>query len=175
MKKYIWVLVLSILLVGCRSLSNVPTAKVEELLNKYQTLDEQIVNELNASLIDTNYTDEQKEKYKDIMKKQYNNLTYQIKEYKIDGNKATVTATITVKDFYRVLKDADVYYEANREEFLENGNYISKFNDYRLELLEKAKEKVSYTIDFELTKENEWKVNTLSNEIIDKISGVYAY
>lgn len=176
MKKYIWILLLSFLLVGCRSLSNIPTAKVEELLNKYQTLDKVVVADLNNSLIDSTYTEEQKERYKDIMKKQYNNLTYQVKDNEIDGDKATVTTTITVKDFYRVLKEANIYFSENMEEFLSNGNYTAKFNDYKLDLLEKAKEKVSYTIDFELTKiNNEWTVDDLSDEILDKLSGIYAY
>ena len=41
MKKIVSLFIFLLLLVGC-SLSNSPTSKVEELLNKYQTLDSDI-------------------------------------------------------------------------------------------------------------------------------------
>ena len=176
MKKYIWVMFISLFAVGCASLSNIPVAQVEKLLNDYQILDEKIVNDLNESLKNTTYTEEQKERYKDIMKNQYKNMTYQIKDDEINGDKATVTAMISVKDYYRALKEANIYFEEHQDEFLEDGSYTIKFNDYKLDKLEEVKEKVTYTIDFELTKENgKWKVDELSSEILEKLSGVYAY
>ena len=66
-------------------------------------------------------------------------------------------------------------YQSVVEEFEENGEYSeSKYNDYRLEQLKNAKEKVKYTVDFTLTKvDGQWIVDDLSNEIRDKINGMY--
>ena len=50
------------------------------------------------------------------------------------------------------------------------------FTDYKLEQLDKVNDTVDYTIDFTLTKvDNEWVVNELTNEQLEKIHGVYEY
>ena len=71
--------------------------------------------------------------------------------------------------------DIKNYLKEFPEEFEENGEYSeSKYNDYRLEQLKNAKEKVKYTVDFTLTKvDGQWIVDDLSNEIRDKINGIY--
>ncbi|MBR1377436.1 MAG: hypothetical protein IJ565_06480 [Bacilli bacterium] len=177
MKKFIWSFIfVALFLVGCTNLNNTPINKVEDLFNNYQTLDESIINDLNKSLENTTYTESQKEKYKDIMKNQYKSLTYQIKDDEINGDIATVTVAVTVKDYYKILKEANIYFESHKEEFLENGSYTIKFNDYKLDKLKDAKDKVTYTIDFHLTKVNDkWMIDELSDETLDKISGIYAY
>ena len=48
--------------------------------------------------------------------------------------------------------------------------------DYRLEQLMNVSDKVKYTIDFTLTKrDNEWKLNELSETDREKINGTYLY
>ena len=94
MKKLL--VILSIfLLVGCE-LNNTPTKKIEQFLSNYQILHKDVISDLEGVINKTNYTGEQKEKYKELMKKQYKSLIYEIKEETIDGNKAYVTVQIEV-------------------------------------------------------------------------------
>lgn len=175
MKKVVLlILVSAFLLTGCMNLNNKPINVVEDLLYKYQTLDDDVTRELNESLANTDYTDNQKEEYLKIMKKQYGSLTYQIKDDIIDGGKATVICEITVLDYYKALKDANDYYVNHLDEFRDD-NY-TKFLSYKLEKLSSVKDKIVYTINFSLTmNDNKWQLDKLSNEVLDKISGVYAY
>ena len=170
------VLLLSLFLIGCE-LSNTPTKKTEEFLKKYQVLDSAVVTDLDDVVNeDTTLNENQKIMYKDIMKKHYQNLSYQIKDEIVDGNEAVVVVEISVTDFKKVLEETNNYLNNNKEEFDdENGNYsIVKFNDYKLNKLKEAKDKIVYTIEIKLTKENDnWKVNNLSQTDYDKINGVY--
>lgn len=179
MKKIIYIFIALFFVVGCSDLSNTPTKKTEEFLKKYQTLDNNVITDLNAVVNDEiTFSSEQKEKYKDIMKKHYQNLTYEIKEDVINGNEAIVTVEIEVTDLKKVLEDANAYLKEHPEEFNDDfGNYsLTKYTDYKLEKLKEAKEKVKYTINITLTKTNdEWRVNTASEEIMDKINGIYNY
>ena len=135
------------------SLGNTPTSAVERLLSKYNTNDEEIVVELDDYINDSDLTDEQSKKYKDIYLKQFKDMKYEIKDEKIDGDTATVTAQITVYDYYTAEKEANTYLTENPDN-----------------------KTVDYTIDFVLTKvDNKWEVNDLNNEQLEKIHGVYEY
>ena len=170
---------LCILLCGCNDLSNTPTKKTEEFLKKYQSLDSSVLTDLDNVLNeDTTLNESQKIMYKDIMKKHYQNLSYEIKNETIDGDEAIVTVEISVTDFKKVLDEANNYMNNNMEEFYdENGNYsISKFNDYKLNKLKDAKDKVRYTLEISLSKVNdEWQVNTQNQITYDKINGIFNY
>ncbi len=176
MKRLVYILFL-FLLVGCNDLSNTPTKKTEEFLKKYQTLDESVINDLENVVNESDLNDEQKAIYIDIMKKQYQNLSYEIKDETLDGDEAITAVEISVIDFKKVLDEANDYLKNNEEEFYDNGEYsIVKFNDYKLSKLKEAKDKVRYTIEIKLTKINDkWTVDNLSNETYDKINGVYNY
>ena len=65
MKKIILFIIISFFVLGCDNLMNTPTKKVEEFFNKYQTIDNKVVEQLDYT-IDNDYelTTEQKEKYK---------------------------------------------------------------------------------------------------------------
>ena len=170
---------LCILLCGCNDLSNTPTKKTEEFLKKYQSLDSSVLTDLDNVLNeDTTLNENQKVMYEDIMKKHYQNLSYEIKNETIDGDEAIVTVEISVTDFKKVLDEANNYMNNNMEEFYdENGNYsISKFNDYKLNKLKDAKDKVRYTLEISLSKVNdEWQVNTQNQITYDKINGIFNY
>ena len=82
-------------------------------------------------------------------------------------------------DKFKLLDRYLVYYKNNN---YKNGivilghsgmGYGTYFN--RLDELEKAKDKVKYTIDFEVKKDKNgnWKLSSLSNEAIKKIQGMY--
>ena len=179
MKKLIYILLSLVLITGCTDLSNTPTKKTEEFLKKYQTLDSNVMTDLNKVVEEeVTFSRAQKEKYKTIMKKHYQNITYEIKEDEINGDDAKVTAEIEVTDFRKVINETNTYLQEHTEEFLDElGNYNnSKYNDYRLESLSNAKDKVKYTIDIYLTKvDGKWKVNTPSQDVLDKINGIYNY
>lgn len=165
MKKVLSLFVL-LFLFGC-ALNNSPTSKVEELLNKYQMLDEDIRNEINTITDKENLTDNQKERYKKIIESQYKNLSYEIKDEKIDGDKATVTVQIKVKDYKKVIKELD-------EEYKGSEYTLEEYNDSKLDKLEGAKDTVIYTLELNVYKSgDEWKVDSLSNIDKKKLQGMY--
>ena len=125
MKKIIALLSI-LLLVGCGDLSNTPTKQTEAFFKKYQTLDNAVLSDLNDVLAnDTTLTDSQKEEYRDIMKKHYQNLTYEVKEAIENGDEATVKTEIVVTDFNKALDEANSYLLEHPEEFNDEfGNYI---------------------------------------------------
>lgn len=175
MKKVLWLFVF--ILVGCADLSNTPNKRVEEFLRKYQALDSDVLSDLDKTISnDGTLTPSQTSEYRDIMKGHYQKLIYEIKEDKIDGDSAQVTVEITVDDLRSVLKDAEVYMNEHITEFYdENGNYsVEKYNDYRLKKLKEAKEKVQYTIYFNLSKvDKKWQLDNLDQITYDKINGIY--
>ena len=90
-------LVFFLFLTAC-SLGNTPTSKVESMLYKYQTLDNDIKKDIDATLNTTDLNEEQYKKYKKLLEKQYQNLTYDVKEESIDNDVATITVEIKVLD-----------------------------------------------------------------------------
>lgn len=179
MKKILTLFTILLLLTGCNKLDNTPTKQVESFFNKYQTLDKEVLNDLDsATALEINFNTEQRDKYKSIMKRHYQNLSYEIKDSKENADKATVTVEIEVTDYSKTLSATNIYLNANRDEFLdEQGNYDNtKFNDYRLNELSKTKDKVKYTLDLTLTKKDDkWVLDDIDEEIEDKIHGVYVY
>lgn len=168
---------LLLLITTACSLGNTPTSAVEKLLSKYNNQDEEIVVELDDYINDNNLTDEQSKKYKNIYLKQFKDMKYEIKDEKIDGDSATVTAQITVYDYYTVDKEANDYLVKNPDKFKKDDKYDEVlFTNYKLEKLENTDKKVDYTIEFQLTKvDNKWQIKDLTNEQLEKIHGVYEY
>ena len=175
--KVFFVTMLMLILTTACSLGSTPTSAVERLFASYNNNDEEIMVELDDYINTSNLTDEQNDKYKEIYLKQFRDLKYEIKEEVIDGDTATVTTQITVYDYYKTENDANNYLTTNSDEFMTDGVYDeSKFTDYKLKELDKVNETVDYTIDFTLTKvDNEWVINELTNEQLEKIHGVYEY
>ena len=110
-------------------------------------------------------------------KEHYKNLVYDIKDEEVNGNSAVVTVEIEVTDYSRALASINEYIKEHRDEFYDNDNLDEeKYMDYRLEQLSKAKEKVKYTLDINLTKVNDkWQMNELTSTDEDKILGIYEY
>lgn len=168
MKKIISLFIFLLLLVGC-SLSNSPTSKVEELLGKYQMLDNDIQSGISDILKEENLNDTQKDRYQKIIEKQYKNLTYQVKDERVDGDTAIITTEIEVTDFKKIVNEVNAQYQGS------NDYTVEEYNNTKLDKLEKAKDKVTYTIEFEVKKDKNgnWKLSSLSNETIKKIQGMY--
>lgn len=162
--------ILLFLLTGCTNeLANTPIKKVEQFFLKYQSLDNDVLKQLdNVVDNDLTLTKKQKEKYKEIMKNHYRTLKYDIKDEVIDGDNATVTVQIEVTDYSKKLK------ELNKEK--NKFKTEEEFNDYRLNRLQNLDERVKYTIDLTLTKiDNIWTLDHISDDIKDKIEGIYTY
>ena len=113
------------------------------------------------------------------MEKQYQNLSYKIKNEEINDDTATVEVEIEVYDYNKIISESEDYLTNNQEEFLrEDGEItdISKFNDYKLDQLEKAKDKVTYTLNLTLSVvDDKWMLDNLTDTEISKIHGLYAY
>lgn len=179
MKKILLFLGAFIFMVGCNNLMNTPTKKVEEFLNKYQTMDSEVMNQLNYTL-DENYTltENQKEDYKTVMKKQYKDLIYTIKEETVDGDTSTVKVEIEVYDYSKAIEIADNYLINNQNEFInEDGSVNSeKFMDYKIDEIEKQTDRVKYTLELTLTKQDDtWKMDDITEIDRQKIHGIYSY
>ena len=147
MKKIVSLFIFLLLLVGC-SLSNSPTSKVEELLNKYQTLDSDIKSGIDDVLKEENLNTSQKERYRKVIENKYRNLAYEVKDERIDGDTATITVEIEVIDYKKQVNDTNNYYQGKTDYTVED------YNNTKLDKLEKAKDKVKYTIDFEVKKDS---------------------
>ena len=101
-----------------------------------------------------------------IFPKQYKNLSYEVKEELVDGDNATVMVEIEVIDYKRAVNDLLFDNAVQTKE---------QYDDEKLNRLENAKDKVTYTLEIGLTKDQDgmWKLNALSNEDIKKIQGMY--
>lgn len=176
MKKILMVIIAMFLLVGC--MDNKASDAVENYLNQYRNLNDSVIADLNELTDEQLLSDEQKDTYKKIMKKQYQDLTYEIVDEEYNGDKATVTAEITVYDLYKVQQDADTYMNSNMKEFYDDNDVYdnSLFLDYKLGKMQDNTETVSYTLTFDVVKEdNEWIVVQPSEETLEKIHGIYNY
>ena len=160
------IITLLTILVGC-SLSNTPTSKVEELFSKYQRLDTDISDEIDTLLSTETLTNDQKDRYIKLIENQYRNLTYEIKDEKIDGDIAVVTTQIEVLDYRKAIS------ELNTE--VGNDYDILEYNNKKLDKLEEVKDKVAYTIEINVVKDDDgnWKLSNLSSNDIKKIQGMY--
>lgn len=179
MKKLIMLCVGIMLLCGCDDINNTPTKQVESLFNKYQTLDEEVLDDLDRIISEeTLFDTTAREEYRKLIKEQYRNLSYEIKDEIVDGDTANVTAQITVTDYSKSLAEAEKYKNTHLSEFLdENGTYQSiRYSNYVIEQLKNAKEKVKYTVEINLTKiDNKWKIKGIDEDTENKILGIYEY
>ena len=178
-KKIFLVIIALFLVVGCGNMMNTPTKKVEEFLSKYQTQDKSVLAQLDDVIEDAGtLDDDQKESYRTLMKRQYQNFSYKIKDETEDGNTATVAVEIEVFDYGKAISESEVYLANNRNEFVtdvdENIVDAKKFLDYKIKQMTDTKDKVTYTINFTLTKvDDEWQLDDISDVDRQKIHGLY--
>ena len=165
MKKIFLLFMMLSLLVGC-SMANSPTSRVEDLFGKYQRLDHDIDMGIDNVLSEQNLTIEHQDRYRKLLESQYKNLSYEIKDELIDGDSATVLVEIEVVDYKKEINDLVYDVSIYTKE---------QYDEEKLTRLEKAKDKVKYTLEIGLTKDDDgnWKVNALTNEQIKKIQGMY--
>ena len=147
-------------------MSNTPTSKVEEVLMKYQRLDNDIKTAIDNVLDEQNFNDDHKERYRKLLENQYKNMTYEIKEERIDGNTATVITEIEVLDYKNAISDLTFDSTIYTKE---------SYDEEKLNRLENTSSKVTYTMELTLTKDEDdiWHLNALTNEQIKKIQGMF--
>lgn len=176
MKKIVVVFLLLIIFEGC-SLTNTPSSKVEAFLDSYNTLTEDVKQDLETKISVENLNGDNKKIYKEILTKQYKDLKYTIKDESIDGDKATVKVNINVYDLYRISKETEDYMKENPDEFYEGNNFSQdKFNSYKLENMKNYSERVDYEIDFTLNKvDGMWTLKEPNRDVLEKIHGLYNY
>ena len=123
MKKLFIVLLLSLFIVtGCGN-SMTPTGAVEDYLGKYQSMDSEVLSQLDSVVSnDTTMSDDQKKEYKTLMEKQYQYLSYKVTNEEIIGDTATVDVEIEVFDYASSIRKSSQYYQDNRDMFEEVDN-----------------------------------------------------
>lgn len=154
MKKIIILLLSILFLLGCENTLNTPTSKVESFFKKYQTLDKNVLLDLD-NYIDKNnkLTKKQKEEYKEVLKKQYQNLSYKIKNEEVEKDVSIVETEIEVLD-YSSIKEKNI--------------------DKKLNKMKNIEEKKKYEITFYLNKEKGvWVIEKLNDDDYLKINGLY--
>lgn len=187
MKKVFYALCSLLLLTGCgekitNEIMNTPTKKVEALLNKYQKLDDDVLNDLDNIIDETeNLTTEERDKYRDVMKKHYESLSYKVKDETIDGDNAVVTVEIEVIDHTKSYQNTNNTDNDNNDNDDNNNNdndniiedIADSFEDI-LDKMTKDKDTITYTLELSVTKyDDEWVVDPLSDDDIKKIHGIY--
>ena len=179
MKKVLSILLVFLVMIciGCGSKSTARSTVID-YLDKYNMVDDKVMEELDDYIKEEDLTKEQKEKYKKILKKQYESMVYEIKNETYEDEKAYVNVGITVFDLYEVQQLALSYLNNHPEEFLDDeGNYDkNKFMDYKLDQMEQVEKRVSYDLVMILEKDNGmYKLEPLTNEDLQKIHGIYNY
>lgn len=179
MKKFlIVILMISSLFIftGCDT-TNTPTKRTEEYLSKYKGLDENVKSDIDLMTETENLSADNGKTYKKVIERQLSDMKYEIVSEEINGDKATVTAKITVYDLNKSKKDTETYYKTNPEEFFEDNTLNEdKYSEYQLKQMLEYSKTVDYTIEIDLTKVDDiWTVNDVDNTIKEKIYGLYDY
>ena len=94
MKKLLSLIFILIILSGCGN--NTAKGAVESYLKKYKTLDSEVLVDLENVVEKENLSEDAKDKYRDVLKKQYKDLAYEILDEKYDGDISYVTVKIKV-------------------------------------------------------------------------------
>ena len=179
MKKYYKYVLFVVLffLVGCGFNSSVRSA-VNDFFMKYTSLDETIMDQLNSYVKSEDLTDEQEEVYKEVIKRQYRNLEYEIVNEEVIDDETIVHVKIWVYDLYKAQKDALDYYNSNMDEFKDSDGYYDKdkYVDFKLNKMKDIDDKKEYELDLKVVKDgNKYRVKQLTNDELEKIHGIYNY
>ena len=164
MKKLLIFIISIMVLVGC-DIANTPTSRVEDYLGRYQRLDKSVSLSYTQLAGSDNIEEDNRNRYQKLVEKQFRNLSYEVKEEVIDGDISYVAVQVKVCNYGDVIDKYDIDDYGDEDEY----------HDKVIKELEKQKEKIVYTITFELelNKKDEWKVSELSLEDKDKLLGIY--
>ena len=177
MKKVIILFTMVLIVVGC-NISNTPSSKVQKYLDSFINLSEDVEMDIETTVTSENLSNENKEIYKSVLKRQYQDLKYEIKDEKIDGDNAQVTVKVTIYDLYHAEKESLNYMNEHTNEFNdENGMFNNElYNTFRINKLLEENNKVDYEIVFNLDKKDtEWILRNPDRDTLEKINGLYKY
>ncbi len=174
MKKLLIFLFTILFITGCNKMSS-PTNEVEKLFINYNSLNSEVLIQLDSVLETENLTEVQKDKYKAILKKQYEDLKYSIISETINNDNAVVSVEIEVYNLNKAIADANKYFEEHKEEFYTNDEYDNeKFWNYKLDKMSNIDEREKYILELTLTKiDNKWHIDDLLESDRKKIHGLY--
>lgn len=174
MKKLLIFLFLLFIVSGCGN-DNTPKGEVQKLFSNYNNLSSDLLIQLDSVMESENLTESQIVKYKEVLKRQYEDLKYKINDEIISQDNAIVSTKIEVYNLIKVIDDAEDYLKEKKDEFY-NGEELDneKFWDYKLDKMLKTNEKINYTVDFSLTKlDGKWTLDELLETDRQKIHGLY--
>ncbi len=175
--KKIFTFLLVIVLFGC-NLTNTPSNKVSEYLDNFNQLSDDVILDVESKVSSENLSNANKDLYKKVLSRVYQDMKYEIKDESINGDKAIVTVKITVYDLYKSKKDSEVYMNENTNEFYKVDNTFDSnlYDEYRLNKMLNQSETVDYEITFNLNKKNgEWILDTPDRVMLEKLNGLYNY
>lgn len=116
--KKILIPLLVILLSACSlGVNATPKQKVSEFLDKYKNQDDTVIAQLDETINNEYSNDDYRERYKTLMKNQYKNMEYEIKDEVIEGDNAVVEVEIKVFDYASAIRNANDYLNSNPKEF----------------------------------------------------------
>lgn len=178
MKKILLIVCACLLLVGCETGMNdkKPDEAVATFFEKYRSKDDDIINQLKDVIDKEDLKDDNKEKYQDLMEKQYDSFAYVIKDTDEKDDEAVVTVELTVLNYRSAILKAEEELKDNPKKFDDDeGNFSEeKYMDYKIKKMDEVDDTTTHTIKLNLTKENGmWKVNQLSSDDISKLHGLY--
>lgn len=162
------ILFLILFVIGCENMMNTPTMKVEHFFSNYQKMDSSVLKELDLILEKENtMTEKQKSIYKELLKRQYQNLSYKIKSEETTQNQAIIEVEIEVLNYHDAIEKAKKEWNENR---IEESNYL----DYQLEEMQKVEDSMKYSFTIYLTKtDGVWVMENLTEMDRQKIHGLY--
>ena len=177
MKRIVVLLLVLFGIAGC-NLTSTPRSKVEKYLNSFINLNEEVIMDIETTASSENLSSENKELYKTVLKRQYENMKYEIKDESIDGNTAIVTVKVNVYDLYNAEKESLNYMNENVTSFYDINNMFDNnlYNTYRLNRLSNESNRIDYEIQFYLDKkDSEWILRNPNREVLEKLNGLYKY
>ena len=163
---------------GCSIQKNTAKASIEQYFNNYNELSNDVINDLNVVVEQENLTVSQKELYKQVLKRQYQNLKYNIIDEYYNGNISKVSVNIEVYDLFKAQKQAGEYLKRNIYNFYDaKGNYDNnKYIDYKFNLMNTINDRVQYNLEINLIRERDtWIIKEITSEDLEKIHGIYNY
>ncbi len=175
MKKVLIFLFFILIISGCGKNTDTPTSEVKRLFSNYNSLSSDVLIQLDSVMESEDLSDEQIVKYKEVLKRQYEDLKYKINDEVISDDKAIVSVEVEVYNLVKAIDESEEYLENNKDEFYKDDKLdSSKFWDYKLDKMKEEKERVKYTIDFSLTKiDDKWNLDELLETDRQKIHGLY--
>lgn len=178
MKKILLLITAVLIFTGCScSLDDTnPEEAIDTFFEKYRNRDEEVISQLIDTITNEELLDNQKDDYKSLMEKQYDQFAYVVQDIEINGNNAAATVELTVLDYKSAILKVEEELKNNPEKFNdESGNFSSeKYMDYKIEEMTNITNTTTHTIEITLAKEaGMWKVEQLSNEEISKLHGLY--